>query len=274
MARVLVVDDDPWTQRMVSSVLTHKGHAVDLAADGWEALITAGRNRPAVVIVDVQLPTTDGWTLVATLRSRPDLGEVPALFLTTFTDEDTRGASFRPVSDDTMAKPFRLEELLAKVEVMLARAGAAAPAPQPRIEVSVPSAPRPGFGRAVRATPPDALLATRSALTGRIEQFGLASVLVLFDLERKSGVAIVTGAAGRGRIFVRDGRVVRAAIEGREADTGAQAVYELLTWTEGRFEFQPGQVEGDDEIRTSTSFLLLEGARIQDESRDRAKRGN
>ena len=38
MARVLVVDDDPWTQRMVSAVLSQSGHMVDLASDGWEAL--------------------------------------------------------------------------------------------------------------------------------------------------------------------------------------------------------------------------------------------
>ena len=44
-------------------------------------------------------------------------------------------------------------------------------------------------------------------------------------------------------------------------------MFELLTWSEGRFEFHAGEVEGEDEIGSSTSFLLLEGARLQDEER-------
>src|SRR5262245_3525465 len=146
MARVLVVDDDPWTQRMVSSVLMHSGHTVDLAADGWEALITAGRVRPRLVILNVRLPTTDGWTLMNTIRSRAELRDMPALFLTSFSD-GTRGASFRPGQDDTLAKPFRLEDLLTKVATLLRRYGDGSEAPganaparpaTSRIEINVP----------------------------------------------------------------------------------------------------------------------------------------
>ena len=144
MPRVLVVDDNPWTQRMVSSVLVHQGHTVELAADGWEALISAGRSRPDLVIVDIQLPTTDGWRLMETLRSRPELGHVPALFLTTFMDEEVRGPSFRTTTDDTMAKPFRLEDLLAKVSTLLGR---------PRLRSGAPS-DGPPTSRSTGAPPP------------------------------------------------------------------------------------------------------------------------
>src|SRR6185369_10567939 len=169
MARVLVVDDDPWTQRMVSSVLSHQGHLVELAADGWEALISAGRARPDLVIVDVQLPTTDGWKLMGTLRSRPELGGVPALFLTDFANEDTRGPSFRTAMDETIAKPFRLEDLLAKVTTLFTRVGVAptgtartlrpAPIPPPTMGRPTPVAGMPTYARggsmgaALRASP-------------------------------------------------------------------------------------------------------------------------
>jgi CheY-like chemotaxis protein len=280
MARVLVVDDDPWTQRMVSSVLSHQGHLVELAADGWEALISAGRARPDLVIVDVQLPTTDGWKLVGTLRSRPELTGVPALFLTDFATDDPRGASFRTATDETIPKPFRLEDLLAKVATLLGRVGIAVsaparplrptPIPPPTMGRPTPVDPMPVYGRpsmgaSLRASPPPKPLDTRTALAGVLEQFGVSSLLVLLDLERKSGVTTVIGSAGRGRIFVREGRVVRAATEGQTTRTGAIAVYELLTWSDGRFEFHPGEVEGEDQIGSSTSFLLMEGARLQDE---------
>jgi CheY-like chemotaxis protein len=105
----------------------------------------------------------------------------------------------------------------------------------------------------------------RTALIGLLVEFGMSSVLVLLDLQRKSGVVIVRSRRGRGRIYVREGRVLRASIEGRAAASGALAVYELLTWSDGRFEFQSGAVEGEDEIGSSTTHLLMEGARRQDE---------
>jgi hypothetical protein len=132
---------------------------------------------------------------------------------------------------------------------------------------------RASLGASLRASPtPRPPADQRTALAGVLEQFGLSSVLVLLDLERKSGVTLVAGKSGRGRIYVREGRVVRAAIEGDTGRGGARAVYEILTWSDGRFEFHPGEVEGADEIGSSTSFLLMEGARLQDERREAAKK--
>ena len=292
MARVLVVDDDPWSQRMVSSVLTHAGHTVDLAADGWEGLVAADHTPPDLLVVEVKLPTADGWKLVETLRSRPEMMNLPALFLTTFTEQDRRGACFRPDTDDILVTPFRLEDLTARVERLLnsnsgegpTAVNAAIPgseqAQQQRQDDS-PQAPPPPPGPVTRplqtpwghrAVNPNKL--ARMALAGTLEQFGAASVLMLLDLERRSGVLIVTAALGRGRIYVREGRVLRAVVEGQPQLRAALAVFELLTWGDGRFEFHAGPVEGEDEIGTSTSFLLLEGARLQDEDAASKKNQN
>ncbi len=59
--------------------------------------------------------------------------------------------------------------------------------------------------------------------------------------------------------------IVKVAALGAVMSCGALAVYDLLTCGEGRFEFNAGAVEGEDEIGSSTSFLLMEGARLQDE---------
>jgi DNA-binding response OmpR family regulator len=288
MARVLVVDDDPWSQRMVSSVLTHAGHTVDLAADGWEGLVAADHTPPDLLVVEVKLPTADGWKLVETLRSRPEMMNLPALFLTTFTEQDRRGACFRPDTDDILVTPFRLEDLTERVERLLdSNSGegptavtAAIPPSTPEQAQEAPPQPPPPppvtrplqtpWGH--RAVDPNKL--ARMALAGTLEQFSAASVLMLLDLERRSGVLIVTAALGRGRIYVREGRVLRAVVEGQPQLRAALAVFELLTWGDGRFEFHAGPVEGEDEIGSSTSFLLLEGARLQDEDAASKKNQN
>jgi DNA-binding response OmpR family regulator len=297
MARVLVVDDDPWSQRMVSSVLTHAGHIVDLAADGWEGLVAADHTPPDLLVVEVRLPTADGWKLVETLRSRPEMANLPALFLTTFTEQDRRGTCFRPESDDVLVTPFRLEDLTARVDRLLntnsgegptavtatlpgssedagSRGDASVPPAPPQPPVPPPEAitrplQTPWGQRSVDRNKP-----ARMALAGTLEQFGAASVLMLLDLERRSGVLIVTAALGRGRIYVREGRVLRATVEGQPQLKATMAVFELLTWSEGRFEFHAGPVEGEDEIGSSTSFLLLEGARLQDEDAATKKNQN
>jgi hypothetical protein len=186
-------------------------------------------------------------------------------------DDDARGPSFSAVSDDTIAKPFRLEDLQAKVTALLARGlpGAGAPSAAPRPEASKPAPPLPGVHAPFTVPASAPTLPRRTALSGALEQFGLASVLMLLDLERRSGVAILTAGGGLGRIYLREGRVVRATIEGRSETFGASAVYDLLGWAQGYFEFHPGAVEGRDEIGSSTSFLLMEGARLEDERRQK-----
>jgi two-component system, chemotaxis family, chemotaxis protein CheY len=290
MARVLVVDDDPWTQRMVSSVLGHAGHRVKLAGDGWEGLLAADGTVPDLLVVKVKLPSADGWKLVETLRARVEMASLRVLYLAPFTEQERRGPGFRADSDEVLVTPFRLEDLRARVDHLLgeptapraATPAGATPVPavtpaaaldEDTVKMAVaeaaPAADQPAVAAdeaSVAAAPP-----ARTALTGSLEQFGAGSVLMLLDLERRSGVVIVTGARGhdgaRGRIYVRDGRVLRARLdgEGRPEVTGALAVYELLTWSAGHFEFHPGVIDGQDEIGSSTSFLLLEGARLQDE---------
>ena len=102
-------------------------------------------------------------------------------------------------------------------------------------------------------------------LRGRLEQFGLATVLTLLDLERRSGELLLLGPTGVGRVWLHHGRVVRARIEGSRR-TRKPAVYELLGWNRGRFAFAQLSVDGiEDEIGAPTTMLLIEAARRIDE---------
>jgi DNA-binding NarL/FixJ family response regulator len=229
--------------------------------------VAADRQPPDLLVVDVKLPTADGWKLLETLRGRPEMTGMHALVLTPFTDQTRRGSSFRPETDEVLVTPFRLEDLLAKVERLLGD-DTTAVGLEPRAEEAptepvaiVPPKPEPSPAAGLE----------RTSLAGNLREFGAASVLMLMDLERRTGVLILGGPQGRGRFYLREGRILRATVDGRPNLRAALAVYSLVTWTEGHFEFHSGEVEGEDEIRSSTSFLLMEGARRQDEDSALAK---
>ena len=111
----------------------------------------------------------------------------------------------------------------------------------------------------------------RCILRGDLENIGLPTLLTIVDMERRSGVLVIERHRLMGRLHVREGRVVRARVEGTRRfaaaeQAGAEAVYDMLTWDAGQFELWLAPVEEEDEVGQSTTFLLLESARRADEA--------
>ena len=121
-ARVLVVDDEENITFLLDSALRHFGFDVRVAATGREALRVVEEFRPDVVLLDVMLPDLDGFDVVKRLRS--DRITTPVLFLTArdTVDDKVRGLSLG--GDDYVTKPFSLEEVVARLHVILRRLGA------------------------------------------------------------------------------------------------------------------------------------------------------
>jgi len=243
VASILAVDDDPWIVKMVADWLTARGHAVRTAADGEEGLRLAEESVPDLVISDVWMPRMDGFTLVRTMRTNPKLTLVPVLFLTSDATGPSRMKGFQLGADEYLTKPFRFDDLWEHIERILAK-----PRPEP-----VPAQPSMGSYES-------------SALQGDLLELGLAGVLTLLEMERKSGILRLDGQGGKAEMHVREGRIVFASVEGGEQN--AKAVYAALAWEGGgRFKFRPGEVTREDEIQTPTTYLLMEGMRLIDESR-------
>lgn len=125
MQRVLVVDDDPEIAHFVAQGLTAAGFIVDQAATGREALALAMSGRHAAIVLDRMLPDLDGVAVLTALRAAQI--SRPVLFLSALGTTDERVAGLRAGADDYLAKPFSLEELVARIEALLRRPEQAEP---------------------------------------------------------------------------------------------------------------------------------------------------
>ncbi|APE37964.1 DNA-binding response regulator [Nocardia mangyaensis] len=120
-ARVLVVDDEPMIVELLAVSLRFQGFEVATAADGAEALDRARTFRPQALIVDVMMPGMDGFGLLRRLRA--DGIDAPVLFLTARDEVADKITGLTLGADDYVTKPFSLEEVVARLRVILRRAG-------------------------------------------------------------------------------------------------------------------------------------------------------
>jgi uncharacterized protein (TIGR02266 family) len=234
---IVVADDNESVRAPIARELRRRGDRVREAGDGLEALAACLKRAPDLVIADVQMPRMDGWQLVRMLRARPSLARVPLVLLTTLTDDESRLTGYRLGVDDYLGKPVRDDELLLRVDRVIARFEQHAD------------------GR------------ERRTLRGDLEHVTLGSVLSFLALEQKTGVLLVVGDASA-RFYLRDGAPLRVEIDDVAVEgTIDPALQELLDWSRGQFEFAPQDVACADDLRTSMTALLLEHARRSDEGR-------
>jgi two-component system OmpR family response regulator len=120
-ARLLVVEDDPNILELLSASLRFAGFNVSTATSGSTAVNSARADRPDLIVLDVMLPDLDGFEVIRKLR---DTGtRTPVVFLTArdTTDDKIRGLTLG--GDDYVTKPFSLEEVVARLRVILRRTG-------------------------------------------------------------------------------------------------------------------------------------------------------
>jgi two-component system KDP operon response regulator KdpE len=120
-SRVLVVDDEPQLLRTLEIALRGAGYAVETAASAGEAITAAGAHPPDAVVLDLMLPDGDGTDVCRELRS---WSSVPILVLSAVGDEQTKVTALDAGADDYVTKPFGINELLARLRVMMRRSTA------------------------------------------------------------------------------------------------------------------------------------------------------
>jgi DNA-binding response OmpR family regulator len=231
---VLVVDDNPIFRTFLNDVLRRRNFTVYEAADGEEALKVALEKRPWLILTDVTMPGVDGIEFCRRVRSHSLVRHTPLIFLSGWDDYKDRYRGLEAGADEYLSKETPVRELMIRIQLVLKRYS--------------------DLGRRGFKGP---------GMEGRIEIIGVPGLLQMCALGRFTGVLSV-GASGRPAIVrFKDGEIVSASAGG---PSGADAIYELLSWSEGTFSFAPGHVEGVP-MQPALTELLLEGCRRLDERR-------
>ena len=117
--RILVVEDEPDTSRMLEFYFEAEGFAVEVIETGADAIGRIASDPPHAVILDVMLPHHDGFTVLRHMRADPRWEHVPVVMLTAKGSERDQVSGFGAGVDDYVTKPFQLDALVARVQRLL-----------------------------------------------------------------------------------------------------------------------------------------------------------
>jgi DNA-binding response OmpR family regulator len=130
--RILVIEDERQLAGHISRALARHGHTVSAAYDGAEGLQRALTDAPDLIVLDLNLPSLDGMSVLARLREAKNTARV--LILTAKAEVEHRVRGLHAGADDYLAKPFSIDELAARIEALGRRGGA--PEPQDLLKVA------------------------------------------------------------------------------------------------------------------------------------------
>ena len=116
--RILIVDDDREILQIVKRTLELEGYTVDVATDGYIAVTRLRKRNPALVLLDIMMPGLDGYQVLDRIRRHSN---VPVIMLTALGEVSALEKSVDLGADGYITKPFRTEELLARIKAVLRR---------------------------------------------------------------------------------------------------------------------------------------------------------
>ena len=236
-SRLLLVDGDPKSLRVLDVSLKKAGFDVTTATSGREAIALLEAAVPDLIISDTDLAEMDGFELCSQIKARPEWNKIPFLFVSGRKSIEDKIRGLELGVEDYLSKPIYIKEIGIRVRTALQRAD------RERMESR-----REG----------------RTRFAGDLSDVGVVDLVQTIELNRKSGIIhIVNRDNRRGSIFFRDGKVIDAEVSRL---SGANAVYRLFSWSEGQFAVEFKQIRRHDVVDTPMAPLLMEGMRRLDET--------
>jgi len=118
-ANILLIDDTPANLDILCQLLEDEGHTISMAPNGSIGLQVAARSRPDLILLDVLMPGMDGFEVCRRLKQDSDLAPIPVIFITGQDSAESVVTGFQTGGVDYITKPFRAEEVLARVHTHL-----------------------------------------------------------------------------------------------------------------------------------------------------------
>lgn len=228
--KILIAAGDKEILTSISGYLKDKGFNVLTSTDGASVLEIALNERPGVAIIETDLPVIDGERVFQILRNNPHTAEIAFIFIGT---EAVEIKGFRRDIDSLLLQPVKDEEIFRRVNRIFA-------AQEGEVKAQIGD----------------------KEIEGRLSHISLGDLLQILHLNRKEGVLKVSHENKEGLIYVKEGAIYNAVMENMEKE---KALFRLLSWHDGKFEFSPKPVDTPQKIHRSAGNLLMEGMRQYDE---------
>ncbi|MCH7481150.1 MAG: response regulator [Chloroflexi bacterium] len=120
---VMLVDDDATNRNLVSEILDLCGYESIQASSGAQALTILTDQAVDVILLDIMMPDMDGWEFCRQLKQSINLAHIPIIMLTALVDDESRQKSFDVGADDFISKPFKMDDLVSRIEKQVKKAG-------------------------------------------------------------------------------------------------------------------------------------------------------
>ena len=117
MGKILIVDDDQGTTRLLEMILSKEGYDVVSVNNGCDTLPSALTHHPNLILLDLIMPGTDGLEVCRALRTNSELAKIPIIFFTSVSDIEKKVAAFGSGANDYIIKPIHPRELKLRINV-------------------------------------------------------------------------------------------------------------------------------------------------------------
>jgi CheY-like chemotaxis protein len=244
---VLVIDGDESTTSALVRALQEKGYIVDVCGEAVTGFRKACETIPDCIVLDPELPDIDGAWVARRVRTEPSsISKVPILFVGEPSDKSVRTQSLNVGADVFLARPLSNDEIVAQIGALISMAR--------RLD-----------GNEAEGSPSS--MSITAAIRGDLSAFPLASLLMMFEMERRSGLVDVVAMSGkRASLTLTDGLFASTEVGGAQRPA-LEVLREVLSWRAGRFSFQPRESGTLPAPRASVGALVLEAMRLEDEEK-------
>lgn len=240
-----MIDGDEWLGRGLARVLEEKGFKAEVCLAAQDGFHKAVETRPDCIVCNPELPDIDGAYVARRVRTESGpVAKTPILFVGELTETTIRTQSLTVGADVFLARPVSNDDIVAQVNALIAMAR-----------------------RYDSDDTPASSAANAAAIRGDLSAFPLASLLMMFEMERRSGTVQIVAQSGKRAVIVMSGGLFASTEVGGQQRPALEVLREVLSWRAGRFSFQPSESANLPAPRASVGALVLEAMRLEDEEK-------